>query len=390
MWTYNNKLVAIAINTNSVQYIQFDDGTQETGKNAIKSFKHGIFVNPTLDKNKYLSLLKVFHPDVSNLDINLATQIAQAIISAKDGTATVINPQKTNYQSQSDTKAKASTSSNYYSWWQQSTRSDSDTSERQNTQRQRSGHHQQPKQSREKKDFETWLSYVPTNYWKIFGHSDTFERDRSVDFRIFKRCYYGYFDTELEIVFRHQCIYREKVTAIHRNSLHILHQLNLNSLTKNDLWTLCNYEAIPYNQFERKTELVDNIFRHHCNSRDEHEPTQDYWSIILTSPRPLWKHKFIKSNYHNNFEQFNYGSNSRKQSSKTHESKSKHDDTFDYLNCGQYLKLKNQWLERDEFLYFLQLTRNLAQELNIKTNDSDGYPGYPLQVLDLAWQKISI
>lgn len=77
------------------------------------------------------------------------------------------------------------------------------------------------------------------------------------------------------------------------------------------------------------------------------------------------------------------------QSSKTHGSKSKR-DTSNYLNCGQYLKLKKQWLERDEFLDFLQLTRNLAQELNIKTIDNDGYPGYPLQVLDLAWQKISI
>lgn len=388
MWTYNNKLVAIAINTNSIQYIQFDDGTQETGKNAIKSFKRSIFVNPTLDKKKYLSLLKVFHPDVSSLDTDLATQIAQAIISAKDGTATVINPQKTNYQSQSQTTREASTSSNY-SWWQQSTWSDWANSSQQNTQRQKNCSSQQPKQSPEKKDFETWLSYVPTNYWKIFGHSDTFERDRSVDFRIFKRCYYGYFDTELEIVFRHQCIYREKVTAIHRNSLHILHQLNLNSLTKNDLWTLCNRENIPYNQFERKTELVDNIFRHHCNCLDEHEPTQDYWSIILTSPRPLWKHKFIERDYHDNFEQFDRGNNSQEQSSRTYESRSKR-DTSNYLNCGQYLKLKKQWLERDEFLYFLQLTRNLAKELNIKTNDSDGYPGYPLQILDLAWQKISI
>ena len=243
MWTYNNKLVAIAINTESIQHLQFDDGTQEKGLNAIKSFKRGIFVNPTLDKKKYLSLLKIFHPDVSNLDVDLATQIATAIISAKDGTATVINPQKTNYQSQSATKTRTKTSSNYHSRWQQSTWSDWASSSQQNTQHAQT---QPSKPPREKKDFETWLSYVPTNYWNIFGHSDTFERDKSVDFRIFKRC------------------------------------------------------------------------------------------------------------------------------------------------CGQYLKLKKQWLERDEFLYFLRLTRNLAKELNIKTTDSDGYPGYPLYVLDLAWQKISI
>ena len=387
MWTHNNKQVVIAINTNSVQHIQFDDGTEEKGFNAIKSFKRGIFVNPTLDKKKYLSLLKVFHPDVSKLDTNLATQIAQAIISAKDGTAKVINPRNTNYQPQSN--EKASTSSNDRSWWQQYSWSDWTTSNRQNTQRTQTRSCQQPKQPKQDKDFETWLSYVPTDYWNMFGRSDTFERDLKVDFRIFKRCYYGYFDTELEIVFRKGCIYREKVTAIHRNCFHIFPQLNLNSLTKNDLWTLCDREGITYNKFERKTELVDDIFRHHCNCLGKNEPAQHYWSILLTSPRPLWKHKFIKSDYLDNFEQFNRSTRSQKhhQKSSAHQPEA---DTSDYLNCGQYLKLKKQWLERDEFLYFLKLTRNLAKELNIRTTDSDGYPGYPLIVLDKAWQKMSL
>ena len=234
MWTHNNKQIVIAINTESIQHIQFDDGTEEKGLNAIKSFKRGIFVNPTLDKKKYLSLLKVFHPDVSNLDVDLATQIATAIISAKDGTATVVNPKKTSYHSQSSTKA--STSSNYYSWWQQYTRSEGTNSNQQHSSRrsdwqsqrtQRDRTKQKSKQPRPKKDFETWLNYVPTSYWNMFGNSNTFERDKSVDFRLFKRCYYGYFDTELEIVFRQQCLYREKVTAIHRNCLYVLHQLDL-------------------------------------------------------------------------------------------------------------------------------------------------------------------
>ena len=61
-----------------------------------------------------------------------------------------------------------------------------------------------------------------------------------------------------------------------------------------------------------------------------------------------------------------------------------------YFNCGQYLKLLNQWLERDDFLHFLELTRKLAKKLDIKTTIEVGYPAYPIEFLDLAWQKISL
>lgn len=301
MWTYNCKQIVIAINTKSIQYIQFYDGTEEKGFcAAIKSFKRGIFVNPTLDKRKYLSLLKVFHPDVSKLDADLATQIATAIISAKDDAEIPINYQKTTDRSPPNTEA--STSSNYHSWSQYYTWSDWTNFERQKAQRAQTRHNQKPKQPKPKIDFETWLSYVPTNYWNILGDYDTFERDVQTDFRLFKRCYYGYFDTELEIVFRKRCIYREKVTAIHRNCLHIIERLNLNELTKSDLWTLCNYEAIPYNQFERKTDLVNNIFTHLGSFCLEHDTSQHCWSLLLTSPRPLWKRKFVKSNHHDSFD----------------------------------------------------------------------------------------
>ena len=172
MWTYNNKQILIAINTESIQHIQFDDGTELKGFNAIKSFKRGIFVNPNLNKKKYLSLLKIFHPDVSNLNVDLATRIAIVIISAKDGTATAVNPKKTGYYSQSgtDTKTSTSTSSNYYSWWQQSNWSEWTNSDRQHSshrshwQQERTRNErtrQKSQQSRPKKDFETWLNYVP-------------------------------------------------------------------------------------------------------------------------------------------------------------------------------------------------------------------------------------
>ena len=96
MWTYSGKIMAIAINIPQMRCIRFDDGTVEGELKAVASLKRGIFVNPSLDKKKYLSLLKVFHPDVSVLEANVATQIAQAIISAKDGIKNGQSPWKNN------------------------------------------------------------------------------------------------------------------------------------------------------------------------------------------------------------------------------------------------------------------------------------------------------
>ena len=113
---------------------------------------------------------------------------------------------------------------------------------------------------------------------------------------------------------------------------------------------------------------------------------------MVTSPRPIWKHKFIRPDYHDNFEHFNCDrtpGKSNKQQHQTQEREHK-SDTSDYLNCGQYLKLKKQWLERHEFLYFLAVTRKLAKKLDIQTTVEDNYPAYPIEVLDEAWQKISL
>lgn len=383
MWTYLGKQIIIAINVEQIQRIQFDDGSYEKDFNAIKSFNRGIFVNPTLDKKKYLSLLKVFHPDVSDLDSHSATQIAQAIINAKDGMATATSPWKTNPQSRAHTEAH--TQSNSRSGWAKYNWADWAASDPNQSQRQSS--HQQPKPPKVELDFETLLSYVPTHYWRMFGDFNTFERDLNVNFRIFKRYYYGYFDTELEIVFRPRCIFREKVTAIHHNFFYILHQLNLNTLTKNDLWTISEHEAIAVNQFERKSELLNNLKNHLKNKshNSQNQLSVNPWTLMVTNPRPLWKHKFIYCDYHSNFEQFSPNHKSKQQ--KHQQTKA---ETSNYLNCGQYLKLKKQWLERDEFLYFLGLTRKLAKQLDIETTREDGYPAYPLHLLDLAWQKMSL
>ncbi len=386
MWTYSGKQIALAINIEPLQRIQFVDGTVEPGFNLIKSLRRGIFVNPSLDKKKYLSLLKVFHPDVSNLDSHLATQIAQAIINAKDGVATAASPWKTNDRTrsphQTNTESNSQSGRAKYDWgdWVASNRKDA--------QRQNSRSHQKPEP--EELDFETWLSFVPTKYWKMFGAADTFERDKNVNFRIFKRCYYGYFDTELEIVFRKGCIYREKVTAIHRNIIYILNQINLSSLTKKDLWSICEVEALGYSKSQRKEDLIEEIKeRWQSGELNSQNSPGHYWSLIVTSPRPLWKQEFIEREYHANFEQFN-DADGCSQRRKASNDSCKQDDTSSYFNCGQYLKLKKQWLERDEFLYFLRLTRNLAKKLEIQTRDEQGYPGYPIEILDLAWQKMSV
>ena len=393
MWTYLGKQITIAINLEQIQRIHFDDGTEEKGFNAIKPFNRGIFVNPTLDKKKYLSLLKVFHPDVSDLNTDLATQIARAIISAKDGISRTSSPWKTNHQSQSQTKAQspnsASSDHNYSSWWQQYNWAGSTSSNKQKSQSRSQDREQKPPEV--ELDFETLLSCVPTQYWKIFGVADTFERDTRVNFRIFKRCYYGYFDTELEIVFRSGCIYREKIIAIHRNIVHVLDQISLDQLTKSDLWTICEYQAIPYTKFQRKDELVEHLknYLRNLSLNLKSESASHYWTVILTSPKPLWKHKFVDSDYHGLFEQFDHTSRANKQQQQSSNRQAK-TETAHYFNCGQYLKFKNQWLERDEFLYFLSLTRKLAKRLNIETTIEEGYPAYPIHVLDLAWQKLSL
>ncbi|WP_036486550.1 hypothetical protein [Myxosarcina sp. GI1] len=403
MWNDRGRQIAIAINLEQVKLIQYLDGTQDTSSNAIKPINRGIFVNPTLDKKKYLSLLKVFHPDVSNLDTKVATQIAQTIISTKDGTVRVTNLWKTNYTARSNqsqqSESKAKTSSDFDqrsaaspggnrqgtadSWW----RKYGSVNQRQKN-ASGSGNNSESKSTAKERNFETWLGYVPKSYWNKFGSKDTFSRDYSVEFRIFKRCYYAYFDTELEIVFRSQWLVRERIVAIHRHIFRIIHQVDLSKLNKNDLWCICELERISYKKTARKTDLVDDVLFHLVGLFVERaEATdKDNWTLSLRQNQTLWKHKFIYPDYYGNFEQFS----SANRQARTNTESSSRSSTSDYLNCGQYLKLRNRWLERDQFLYFLNLTRKTAQQLQVQTFSSDGYPSYPLEILELAWEKMSL
>ena len=156
------------------------------------------------------------------------------------------------------------------------------------------------------------------------------------------------------------------------------------------MWSICSNEAIGYRKFKRKEDLIEQI-RECWHSGQLNSPNHPglYWSLIVTSSRPLWKQEFISREYHANFEQFNDAS-ANHQHQKASNDSCHQDDTSSYFNCGQYLRLKKQWLERDEFLYFLRLTSSLAKKLEIKTSDADGYPGYPMEILDLAWQKMSV
>lgn len=387
MWNDRGRQIAIAINLEQVKLIQYLDGTQDTSSNAIRLINRGIFVNPTLNKKKYLSLLKVFHPDVSNLDTKIATQIAQTIISTKDGTVRVTNPWKTNYAARSNqnqqSESKAKTPSDFDSWW----RSYGTVNQRKKN-ASGSGDNSESKSTAKERNFETWLGYVPKSYWNKFGSKDTFSRDHSVEFRIFKRCYYAYFDTELEIVFRSQCLVREKIVAIHRHIFRIIHQVDLSQLNKNDLWSICELEGISYKKSARKSDLVDDVLFHLVGLFvDRAEATdKDNWTLSLRQNQPLWKHKFIYPDYYGNFEQFSAAN----RQARTNTESSSRSSTSDYLNCGQYLKLRNRWLERNQFLDFLNLTRKTAQQLQVQTFSSDGYPSYPIEILELAWEKMSL
>jgi hypothetical protein len=166
MWTtVDGKQIAIAINLEQISLIQFSDGTKENSFNALKSFNRGIFVNPTLDKKNYLSLLKVFHPDVSNLDVEISTQITQVINLVKDGILTASNPFSTNYSRQKPPQKKPEP--DFKTWWQNSYANSSEK-------RQSPRNPDSSTQKTPKPDFETYSKYVPTKYWDIFGAINTF------------------------------------------------------------------------------------------------------------------------------------------------------------------------------------------------------------------------
>ncbi len=352
----------------------------------------GIFVNPSLDKKNYLSLLKIFHPDVSDLGVEIATRITQVINSAKDGGATVTNPFKSqnktqSYQSYSQAKKSPKPETDFDNWWKNWSNY-SDKSKSNNQKRQQKSNQQKPPSA--KPDFETWLGSVPLTYWRKFGDKSTFERDYSVPFRIFKPCYYAYFNTELEIVFRKGYICREKVTKIHRNIFLIINQVDLSELNKNDLWKICELEGISSTKSARKDDLVEEILIHNIGLSVDSTLNQDknerYWTLSISKNKPLWKHKFIYPRYHDNFQQFSSPKNRQSNQREPHNKS----NTSNYLNCGQYLRLRNKWLESDQFLDFLRLTRKKAQKAGLELINVDGYPGYPMDILDSALAEILI
>ena len=90
MWSIDNQEIAIAINEEKLGLVRFRDGSQIDNLNNIKPFERGIFVNPSLDKRDFISLLRIFHPDASEYDNEISNKISQVINSTKDGSLNVL------------------------------------------------------------------------------------------------------------------------------------------------------------------------------------------------------------------------------------------------------------------------------------------------------------
>jgi hypothetical protein len=87
-WSIIGKTVALAINLDAIARLHYTDGTVDTANNIV-SFPRGIYCNPKLEKKQYLTLLRIYHPDVcTEIDNKTATEIAQVINAAKDGQVT--------------------------------------------------------------------------------------------------------------------------------------------------------------------------------------------------------------------------------------------------------------------------------------------------------------
>ena len=185
-------------------------------------------------------------------------------------------------------------------------------------------------------------------------------------------------------------MYREKVTRIHRNIFRIIHLFDLSQLNKSDLWNICELEGISYSKSARKDDLVDEVLSYFVglsvNSTLNQDKNERYWTLSISKSKLLWKHKFIHPRYHHNFQQFS----PKNQQSNQKEPHYKKSNTSNYLNCGQYLRLRNKWLESDQFLDFLRLTRKKAQKAGLELINVDGYPGYPMDILDSALAEILI
>ena len=63
-------------------------------------------------------------------------------------------------------------------------------------------------------------------------------------------------------------------------------------------------------------------------------------------------------------------------------------DFESYFNCGEYIRLKEDYLERDLFYEFLELARSIALKLHVTIDESGQYPKYPVGLLERVYQDL--
>jgi curved DNA-binding protein CbpA len=80
-WHQNGKVVSLIVNLVSLKVTHYVEGSTD---NHVFNAPSGVYCNPKLEKKDYLKLARIYHPDVSPLKNEIATQICQEINSKKD------------------------------------------------------------------------------------------------------------------------------------------------------------------------------------------------------------------------------------------------------------------------------------------------------------------
>lgn len=389
MWSINNKEIAIAINEEKLGLVRFRDGSQINNLNSIKAFERGIFVNPSLDKRDFISLLRIFHPDASEYDNEISNKISQVINSTKDGSLNVSIPWRVSSNSASRSNKSATnckSNGNKRNIYEDFVDNADTSSDSENT----------------TSYFDLMLGYVPGYIWELLGGLDTWIRDANVDFRLYKIISYSYFETELELVFINSTgiVYREKITAISDKIALIWNQIDFSRFIRADLQTICDLENINYTGVESKSKLATKV-QNFYETAIANLYARPNWYLKVTGKAPIWKHYLIDETFLSNYDlvqPHNWTKKRKPKAKRTPSSTPKYNcyksgdrtSTSEYLNCGQYLKLIRKRLERNNFMAFLNFVREAARIRGVNPIECQGYPGYPKYLYDEVWAKVDL
>ena len=220
---------------------------------------------------------------------------------------------------------------------------------------------------------DTFLSFkakIPDEIFNKYGAFDTFEIDFSQTFCIYKYFDYSCFKTQLKIFLQEvdnktEIVYGEQVIVFNQDILANTSCLDLEILSESILRQIFVYEEWEFSQYMSRSELFYKLNNLTC---DRQYCSTSKWLIEPTEPIP--KKRFVNPYYqHYVGETINI-------------------DPEPYFNCGEYIRLKENYLEKDLFYEFLELARSIALKLHIPIDESGQYPKYPIGLLERVYQDL--